>query len=194
MKSNLSMWLGFAIIAFVVAYGLIWWSDSRINDPDLVSQHAAVDETQTNPAVRIIKVSDIESERLTKVLADYCSDYDVEERAHFSADGQNASISVPASYSFQQFALLVNYVRYCNKEHIYDVTGWYSVGQNASDDDVMQLSGKTLMLYIPDDDTKYDNIYFVTPDGAFFKQRFLRKPHLELISRDHRPYAPAPAN
>ena len=62
------------------------------------------------------------------------------------------------------------------------------MGDNLSDSTSIILSNKQLMLYIPDEDIEYDNVFIVTENGIHLKFDFKDQQHLIVESKERRQY------
>ena len=73
--------------------------------------------------------------------------------------------------NFISFCYWVNYFVYSDKSkrHNTDITGWYSVGWTKNNH---PLSNNLLMLFIPESDQDFDNVYFVDRFNNCYKQEF----------------------
>lgn len=72
---------------------------------------------------------------------------------------------------YRSFCFWVNYLIYSdkNKRHNNDIIGWYEVG-NANNNH--PFSNKMLMLFIPDSDNEFDNVYLVDDSNKCYIQEF----------------------
>lgn len=72
---------------------------------------------------------------------------------------------------YRGFCFWVNYLIYSdkNKRHNNDIIGWYEVG-NANNNH--PLSNKMLMLFIPESDKEFDNVYLVDDSNKCYIQEF----------------------
>lgn len=73
--------------------------------------------------------------------------------------------------NFKSFCFWVNYFVYSdrNKRHNTDITGWYAVGNTNNNH---PLANNVLMLFIPESDIEFDNVYFVDRFNNCYKQEF----------------------
>ena len=72
---------------------------------------------------------------------------------------------------YRGFCFWVNYLIYSdkNKRHNNDIIGWYEVG-NANNNH--PFSNKMLMLFIPESDNEFDNVYLVDDSNKCYIQEF----------------------
>ena len=73
--------------------------------------------------------------------------------------------------NFKSFCFWVNYFVYSdrNKRHNTDIRGWYAVGNTNNNH---PLANNVLMLFIPESDQDFDNVYFVDRFNNCYKQEF----------------------
>ena len=76
---------------------------------------------------------------------------------------------LPDTTPYDLFCYWVNYMVYSDKGKKYNnnITGWYEVSANAK-----LFPNQILMVYVPESDTEYDNVYFTTKDNICYKQEF----------------------
>jgi len=199
MISKIILALAFVIVAYLAA---------RFFRPAPVKTEADCIRTFPCPMDRIpgglkqIRIKGIDPALLDKALEEFCTHYELDRKPEILApegaegDGDSSSgdtfVATDSGMPYITFAYLVNALRYCDKSRKYDVTGWYSMQANEQDGNGLNLNHTTLMMYIPEEDDEFDNVFFVTEDGRFFKQTFAGRCPLEQLSRPHHPYEPAP--
>ena len=85
--------------------------------------------------------------------------------------GKDFMLLFSPTISYRNFCFWVNYLVYSNKNkrHNNDITGWYEVGNTSNNH---PLSNKTLMLFIPESDKEFDNVYLVDNFNNCYKQEF----------------------
>lgn len=79
--------------------------------------------------------------------------------------------AISPNLDYDSFCFWVNYLVYSKKGERYDVTGWYEMGE-VENDDALSIGRQTLMFFIPDTDTEYDNVYVVDRFNHCYKQEF----------------------
>lgn len=148
-------------------------------------------QDQTPGGLKLVRVKEIDPALLDQVVKEFVENYQLGQMPEVQHEEGVSFVTADSEMPYMTFAFLVNALRYCDKSRKYDVTGWYSMQLNREDGDGLELSHQTLMMYIPEEDDEYDNVFFVAPDGRFFKQPFYGRCTLELLSRSHLPYEPA---
>lgn len=179
-------------ILFVTAVALILWMNrsNRKVSADCIKTFPCPQD-QTPGGLKLIRIRGIDPALLEKVVKEFIEGYELERAPQVRHEEGESFLVADSDMPYMTFCFLVNFLRYCDKDRKYDVTGWYSMQVNRDDGDGLNLSHQTLMLYIPDEDDEFDNVFFVAPDGRFFKQPFYGRAVLELLSRAHREYEPA---
>ncbi|MBQ2456533.1 MAG: hypothetical protein U0L04_02715 [Bacteroidaceae bacterium] len=98
-----------------------------------------------------------------------------------------------ASTSYDLLCYWVNYIVYSNKRKRYNnnVTGWYEVASPSKG--VWQpFANQKLMLYVPDTDKEYDNVYITTETNDCYKQEFAYDAPLIHLTTLKRKYSNIP--
>ncbi len=180
--------LAFVVLAFIAAR--YFGAGETKRSPDGIALFPCPMD-RTPGGLKQIRIKDIDPALLDKTLEEFCTHYELDRKPEVQQDGTDWYVTADSSLPYMTFAYLVNALRYCDKSRTYDVTGWYSMQANEQDGKGLELSHTTLMMYIPDEDDEFDNVFFVTEDGRFFKQTFASRCPLEQLSRDHRPYETA---
>lgn len=85
--------------------------------------------------------------------------------------GKDFILLFSPTINYRDFCFWVNYLVYSdkNKRHNNDITGWYEVGNTTNNH---PLSNKMLMLFIPDSDNEFDNVYLVDDSNKCYIQEF----------------------
>ena len=100
-------------------------------------------------------------------------------------------LRLPDTTPYDLFCYWVNYLVYSNEKKKYNnnITGWYEGSAYA------QLFPKQiLMVYVPEIDTKYDNVYITTKDNLCYKQEFAGNTSLIPQNNVYRKYSDIPLN
>lgn len=100
-------------------------------------------------------------------------------------------IRLPDTTPYDTFCYWVNYLAYSNESKKYNnnITGWYEVSANAK-----LFPSQILMLYVPETDTEYDNVYVTTKDNLCYKQEFAGDSSLIPQEYIYRKYSAIPFN
>ena len=100
-------------------------------------------------------------------------------------------ICLPDTTPYDMFCYWVNYLAYSNegKKYNNNITGWYEVSANAK-----LFPSQILMLYVPETDTEYDNVYVTTKDNLCYKQEFGGDSSLIPQEYIYRKYSAIPFN
>ena len=100
-------------------------------------------------------------------------------------------IYLPDITPYDTFCYWLNYIVYSDKEKKYNnnITGWYEVSANAK-----LFPNQILMVYVPESDTEYDNVYFTTKDNFCYKQEFAGGTSIKPQKNVYRRYSDIPSN
>ena len=93
------------------------------------------------------------------------------------------AITFPYNISFMHFCFFVNYMRFSQKPpHKVDVTAWCSINSNDewTNNDIVN---KKVMLFVPEWDEEYDNVYLTTNDNIGYKMGFADGHENEKINK-----------
>lgn len=186
-KSILIDFLIYFFVALLLICGIFFRLIYHVDAPEEPS--AVMPEDIAADGNRIIRVDNMQSSFLDKVLKEFMKAYklhDIVENIDGTDDRHFLKIS--SSVGFYTFSLLINFLTYSEKNRRYAVTGWYEVGKYRTDNKNHSFSNKTLMFYIPESDEEYDNAYFVTPEGAHYKQSFGNPTVLRVVKSQTREY------
>ena len=106
------------------------------------------------------------------------------EKPVLTQDNGDFRLQLPDGTSYDLFCYWVNYLVYSDKEkrHNDNIVGWYEVPSEATGSWTL-FSGQRLKFLIPDTDSEYDNVYFITEDHRCYKQEFANE--AALIPVDH---------
>ena len=133
-----------------------------------------IKEISTTSVDRVIRVYDMDKEQLKKAV-DSFSDINDNEISSITPEGINQfRLTFDPSLDYIGMCYWVNFLVYSDEEkkQRYKVYGWYPFGEVQLNGEKQSFSNQTVMMYVDKDDTEYDNISFVTPDGQHYKQPF----------------------
>lgn len=114
---------------------------------------------------KLIRIEKVTYDQLKRVLYDFKALYIDEFTAAglVSISDTSYIIRFPEGISFRLFAYLVNYLHYPNDIESWNpnIIAWTTLQQG--DEWVNEeMLNKKAMLFIPDDDTEYDNVHLIT--------------------------------
>lgn len=106
-------------------------------------------------------------------------------------EGDVFIIYLPDTTPYDLFCYWVNYMVYSDKGKKYNnnITGWYEVSANAK-----LFPNQILMVYVPESDTEYDNVYFTTKDNFCYKLEFAGGTSIKPQKNVYRRYSDIPLN
>lgn len=184
----------FCYILIVVAAGFLFWQ--------IVVKlfRQAVKESETEELApcgrRIIRVKSMSHQKLDEAFRELKKMYDSDGEfitPEVVWDGDSPTLIFTKPVDFWMFCWWVNYLVYSEKGTRYDAVGWYEAQEfkkiNGQD---CPLDGKTLMMFVPDTDEEYDNVYITIPDNRCYKLGFDNPCRLEPQRYPIKPYEPMP--
>ena len=161
----------YLLIMAVIAAICIFFARKKSSDA------ASIKETTMSPSERVIQVYDMDEAKLNDTIEKITRNYAEKEEEHptvvIQQDGIIRLTFTPET-DYISFCYWVNYLVYCDeeKQKRYTVYGWYPFGELEINGERQPFSNQTVMLYVDKNDTQYDNISFVTPDGSHYLQPF----------------------
>ncbi len=128
---------------------------------------------------KIIVIKNIKEDLLKKIITQFCNGYnqnDWKVLPKLTIDKFEYQIVFPYDIDFEIFCYFINYLKYpenlSNQDyHRPEITGWCTT---KSTDKWMKsdIENKEVMIYIPDWDDEYDNVYLTTQDNLSFLMGF----------------------
>lgn len=125
---------------------------------------------------KIIIIKGISVETANEIIIDFCNTYNQKKFVAIPKllvfdDCQ--AVLFPYDIDFEYFCYFVNHIRYGRGSSFpkTEVTGW-TITKEGDGWMTNEILGKQVMLYIPDSDTEYDNVYLTTEDNLCFKMGF----------------------
>lgn len=160
--------IALVVLCLLVILGIIWKAKQK--------QKVFVEELTFTKSPRTIKVERMSKAEISKALNEFEKLYDNPEYIKsilFHDKGNHFLLELPSSVTFVDLALLVNYLVYSDKEkrHNKDIQGTYPFGEVKSALQSVNFSHQEATLYIPEEDTQFDNVYFKCC-GNRFKMEF----------------------
>ncbi|HAD98478.1 MAG TPA: hypothetical protein DCG19_13800 [Cryomorphaceae bacterium] len=97
-------------------------------------------------------------------------------------------VTFPYDIGFEMYCYFINYLHYAeNITHNPKVFGWTTT--KPGDEWVKEgIVNKLVMLYIPSDDTDYDNVYLTTSDNQGYKMGFALGEHTQKLKDPRIPF------
>lgn len=139
---------------------------------------------------KVIVVCGITKQKLENDLKDLCDAHNGDGGNIYPEVRQTGEtefiITFPYDIDFVSFCYLINFLCYpVSGGDKAEVTGWTKA--IAGDSWITKrIAGKQLMLYVPDEDKEYDNVYVTTESGDCYKFGFDGK--TVLLPKPFRPY------
>ena len=188
----------FIIIAVIVAiFALFFCVRTQMKKQQSTTMYSLL-EDETPNGKRVIMTKEMNRANIENAIVGFIKLN--EENGSFVArptvkpkDNDTFLIYFPNSTTYDLFCYWVNYFVYSNREKRYNnhVTGWYEVGAEVKGV-WTPFANQTWMLYIPETDTEYDNVYITTESGACYKQEFSQKALLIQQNTVYRDYSDTP--
>ena len=153
---------------------------STISFQCLETGNAATEHDTTNKTIEpnedIVFIENAKPEDLQKALKDFCKTYNQGGKVAFlnlnTYEGNIYSITFRKPIPFDVLEYLINYLHYpFGIDHKPNIRAWATIKPDASWID-KALHNKQVMLYIPEDDKEYDNVYFITQENQAYKDSF----------------------
>ena len=136
---------------------------------------------------KLIIVKTVNLDLLKQAIKSFCKSYNQESfiaLPRLTILNDIYIVTFPYDIDFERFCYFINYLKYpidINlKEYKPGIVAWCTT---KSQDIWMtdEIANKQVMLYIPDSDKEYDNVYLTTQDNIGFKMGFaLGKAHKKL--------------
>ena len=187
--------LGFAVTIILIYF--IWFIWTKFIRPKTKSSDTARPPNVPLPKEEIqndklVIVNNITKTEIDRILTGFCNSYNkksyqVQPRLYQISEKQFA-ITFPYDVEFTIFCFFINYVHYPTGFHqSFDVTGWTTTksGQTWITE---KSSNKHVMLFIPAEDTEYDNVYLTTDDNIGYKLGFARGEEKQLLNFPQKRY------
>jgi len=135
--------------------------------------HLPEQEVQNDKLVIVNNITHLE---IDKILTGFCNMYNKKSFVVllrlYELNERQFAITFPYDIEFQIFCFFVNYIRYpmwFNKS--FEVIGWATT-KSGEMWITEKSANKEVMLFIPNDDTEYDNVYLTTKDNIGYKLGF----------------------
>ena len=157
---------------------------TRTSNPDLTIHERTND--------KLVIVSQANYADLKKVLTGFCKSYNKEENQALpkmtKLSESEFAITFPQDIDFEIFCYFINYIKYpMEVKWRPDVVAWTTTKKG----DIWTTEksvNKKVMLFIPKDDTEYDNVYLTTVDNIGYKLGFAVGEQNQLLTVPIRAY------
>ncbi|WP_419701409.1 hypothetical protein [Mucilaginibacter sp. NFX135] len=125
---------------------------------------------------KLIVVSNVNRDDIELALTRFCNTYNKADYAALprlsNVSPDTFAITFPYDIDFVTFCFAINFIKYpTDIKWNAKVTAWTTA--NSGEAWIADSSvGKRIMLFIPDDDKEYDNVFFTTADNTGYKLDF----------------------
>jgi hypothetical protein len=149
---------------------------------------------------KLIIIRNVSFDDLNIDISEFCDTYNANDFAAvlrvWKVSSNKFAITFPFDTDFNIFCFLINSLQYPgNVEWNAEITGWMTPDNNSAWKNQATMN-KKWMVYIPADDTEYDQVYFTTPENTGYQLDFgsmapkklaiikmnYRLPEIELLS------------
>lgn len=192
--------------AIIIAFLLIFWASVKLKNRKLPSQPDGDLRRPLNDALpgnavlndKLVIVEDISEKDIKKVLQEFCNSYNKKTdqaipRLIKLSDNKFA-VTFPCDISFEIYCFLINYLNYpIGLDRHFETFGWATT--KSTDIWITEKSAnKSVMLYISDVDTEYDNVFLTTSDNIGYKLGFAMGEEMQLLNWPDKNYRERPIN
>ena len=125
---------------------------------------------------KLVIANNLSNVEIEKILTYFCNSYNNESYQAlprlYKLNERQFAVTFPYDIEFSMFCVFVNYVHYpMDFDKSIDVTAWTTT-KNGQTWITEKSANKRVMLFIPYDDTEYDNVYLTTEDNIGYKLGF----------------------
>jgi hypothetical protein len=182
----------FLLIGFVVAVVSLVYKFG-FADPKNESENRIRPEDSNAPLLKkdndkMIIIRNLSLNYLKRAIEQFCNIYNKQKvivKLKLDVLENQYLITFPYEIDFEHFCYFINYLKYANDlclkpDYKPDIIAWCSTkkGDSWMTD---QLLNKRVMLYIPESDKDYDNVYLTTEYNLGFKMGFaIGESHIKL--------------
>lgn len=153
-------------------------------------------ELVKNDKIIVVKGNNVNYEKVKKALIDFCNLYNSEKDTanliipRLTKISENEFvITLPYDTYFTDYSFLINYLKYPKGISLWEasVTAWTTT--KATDEWITEKSvNKKVMLFIPENDKEYDNVFLTTEDNIGYKLGFALGEEKQLLDSPVKPY------
>ena len=145
-------------------------------------------------AERVILIYDIDKKALAEAYGHF-SDISEQEVLAIEPEDNGFRLTFKPETEYISFCYWVNYLVYADesdRHRRFQAVGWYPFGQAKQNGVPLPFNNQTVMLYVEPDDSEYDNVSLVTPEGDHYLQPFAINGNLALHPAGTESYRPCP--
>lgn len=150
---------------------------------------------------KLVSIKNIYYSEVKKAVQQFCKKYNEDTNDHgepliaklVKISPTETVILFPYNTDFDMFSFLVNYLYY--PENIFykgEIKAWMTVDKEDASASV--IADKKIMMYIPSEDSEYDNVYLVTQENIYYKNDFSKSNIKSLDNSFYLPYKEPPYN
>lgn len=160
-----------------IIFGIVVWLKLKFaNKQNDTSQHQGRAQLLAKENDKLIVIDNVDCATLTQVLKDFRELY---KEAGIAFDWQLRKVSneqyaltFPSNIDFMHFCFLINFLQYPSDITWHArVVAWATISSADEMFDDFSVSTKA-MLFVPSDDTEYDNVCLTTQEGKGYKVDF----------------------
>lgn len=157
-------------------------SESDTDRIRLPNENSSKPERQND---KLVLVDNLSKKEMESILTSFCKIYNQEnykaQPRLFVLSERKFAITFPFDIDFKIYCFFVNYVRYpMGFDKQVDVIVWTSTKQ-AKGWITEKTENKKVMLFIPEDDREYDNVFLTTNDNIGYKLGFATGEEKQLL-------------
>jgi hypothetical protein len=183
---------GFLVIGFVIAivglvykFGFVDPKAERENQNKTKDIKGSINQKDND---KIIIVKKLALDYLKKAIEQFCNIYNKQRiiaKPRLTVFENQYLITFPYDIDFENFCYFINYLKYANElclkpDYKPEIIAWCSTkkGDSWMTD---QILNKRVMLFIPESDKDYDNVYLTTEYNLGYKMGFaIGESHIKL--------------
>lgn len=145
---------------------------------------------------KLVIVNDITEKEITKIIQDFRDFYHNQPYQFvprlIKLTNKKFAIIFPYDINFKIYCFFINYVNYPKEfTKTFKTVGW--VTTKLTDEWITENSAnKSVMLFVSDFDTEYDNVFLTTSDNIGYKFGFARAEEKQLLNNPEKKYVKPP--
>jgi hypothetical protein len=168
--------IGILIVGFLFFKFALKSSQSDLKN---TSRPSHLDKPTTKANDKIILIKNLKLDYLKQAIKQFCN---MSNKNQYKALPRLITldskfvITFPYDIDFDQFCYFINYIKYANElslmpDYKPEIKAWCTTKSDYTWI-TNETANKTVMIYIPDWDKDYDNVYLTTQDNIGFKMGF----------------------